>query len=123
MTKPLTIALALSVLASATGCSFHARSPEDYKNDTRAVLETRSTQIQSCYDAALSTDPNAAGNVVVSFTVMEKTGEITDPQVLPESSAPAPLGQCIVEAINGLALQPPDERKGDATFVWEFRKG
>ena len=111
-----------SVLAAATGCEFHARSPEDYRSDTRALLETRSEQIQRCYDDVLAKNPNASGTVVVSFTVMEDSGTIANPRVAPESTAPAPLGECIVKSVDGLALRPPDQRKGEATFVWEFTR-
>jgi hypothetical protein len=41
---------------------------------------------------------------------------------MPESTAAPELGQCIVSALEGLQLDPPDEREGDATFVWEFAK-
>lgn len=115
--------LAVSVLSGVTGCSFYARGPEDYRKDTRALLETRNPQIKTCYDEALKSSTGASGTVVVNFTVEEKTGKIKDPTVLPRSTAPAPLGECIVNALDGLALEPPDQRKGDATFTWEFQRG
>jgi hypothetical protein len=115
---------ALLVLAAGvSACEFHARGPEDYASATRAVLETRAAQIKTCYDDVLKQDKAAQGTVVVHFTVMPETGAITGAEVTPESTAPAPLGQCIVTALDGLALDPPDAREGDATFVWEFRQG
>ena len=115
------IAPTVFVLFGATACQFYARGPEDYRKDTRALLETRSQQISACYDQAKAKDPKAAGTVVLHFQVAKETGEITDPQVLPESTAPAPLGECVVEAVKDLKLEPTDKRVGDATFVWEFR--
>jgi hypothetical protein len=112
--------LSCGVLALTAGCSFAARSPDMYRDDTRKVLETRGSQIQSCYDEVLKTDRTAKGSVVVHFSVVEETGVITAPEVLPESTAPAPLSQCVVKALDGLVLDPPDQRKGDATFAWEF---
>ncbi len=102
------------------GCSFHARDAESYRKVTRELLETKNADIKSCYDAALKQDPKAAGTVVVRFTVKKETGKITSPQVDAASTAPAGLGQCVVNAIDGLAIDPPDARDGDATFRWEF---
>jgi hypothetical protein len=112
--------IVVPALLGAAGCEFRARSPEDYRNDTRALLETRSPQIQRCYDDVLVTHPNASGSVVVGFTVTEASGTVANPRLLPESTAPAALGECVVKALDGLALKPPDERQGDATFLWEF---
>jgi hypothetical protein len=112
----------IAVLGLSSACQIYARSPEEYRTETRKVLETRSEQVKSCYDTVLKNDANAAGTVVVHFTVKEETGAITAAEVMPESTAPAELGQCIVQALEGLTLDPPDEREGDATFVWEFNK-
>lgn len=112
--------LFLLAIASTTACQFYARGPEDYRKDTRALLETKSDQLNGCFDDVLKKDPKAAGTVVVHFTVKNETGKITDPKVLPESTAPAPLGECVVKALDGLALDPSDKRDGDATFTWEF---
>ena len=115
--------LALSGLVlSAAGCSFHARDADSYRKATRAVLETRNADIKGCYDAELKKDPKVGGKVVVKFTVKKETGEIADVKVVEnKSDAPASLSQCVVNALNGLALDPPDEREGNAQFQWEFQ--
>lgn len=115
--------LLVATAGLSSACQFHARGPEDYQQATRALLETRSAQIKSCYDNVLKQDKAASGTVVVHFTVQAETGAITGAEVTPESTAPTPLGQCIVNAMDGLALDPPDARDGDATFMWEFRAG
>lgn len=122
MSKLFVPALLLAA-AGASACEFHARSPEEYQQATRGVLDSRSGQIKACYDNVLKTDKTAAGMVVVHFTVTEETGAITGAEVTKESTAPEALGQCIVQALDGLAIDPPDERQGDATFVWEFKAG
>jgi hypothetical protein len=120
--KTLTWTLLPLTCAAALGCSFHARDAESYRKDTRALLETRNQDIKSCYDLELQRDPKATGTVVVKFTVENETGKIVEPKVDEvASSAPTTLGQCVVRAIDGLALEPPDERKGNATFRWEFQ--
>lgn len=118
---------ALSVLfvaasALVPGCTCIARDAETYKNDTRSLIETRNKAIKDCYDVALTTDPKLQGEVVVNFTVEKKTGKILNPQIdQGRTKAPESLSKCIVEAIDGLTLDPVDQRDGNATFTWKFR--
>jgi outer membrane biosynthesis protein TonB len=115
----LTLTL-LGVTLAATGCA--ARSAEMYRDETRKLLETKQGAIQACYDEALKASPTAIGKVVVRFTVKSDTGVISDAKVLKkQSTASDALGACVVKAIEGLKLDPPDERDGDATFSWEFQ--
>ncbi|HEX7480281.1 MAG TPA: AgmX/PglI C-terminal domain-containing protein [Polyangiales bacterium] len=101
------------------GCA--ARDAEMYRTDTRALLETKNGAISACYNAELKADRKAAGKVVVRFTVQNDTGKIVDAKVDETQSKASPaLGKCVVDAINGLTLDPADKRDGDATFSWEF---
>lgn len=110
-----------AVSLSSVGCTFYARSPQQYRDDTSKVLETKNAEINSCYDTALKTTPAASGKVTVTFTVEEKTGKIIDTKAdSARTTAPQPLIDCVVNALNGLVLQPPDQRKGDATFEYDF---
>ena len=111
----------LALFAATAGCSFAARSPEMYRDDTAAVLETRKAQIKTCYDEVLKTTKDAQGRVTVKFLVEHKTGQIKN--IAPDpagTTAPEPLTQCVVNSLQGLVLAPGDERDGDATFVYEF---
>jgi hypothetical protein len=120
MKKPTFVCLALC----AIGCSAIARSPEQYRDDTQALLETRNAQIKQCYDEALKTDAKLSGQVTVKFTVKAETGKIANPEVdAARTTAPPALGQCVVQSIDGLALQQPDERDGQATFTFDFTTG
>ena len=120
-TRVFTLGALLLGLASSSGCSFHARDADSYRKATRALLETRSADIKTCYDTELKKDGKIAGAVVVKFTVKKDTGAISNAKVVSEkSTAPASLGECVVKAIDGLALDPPDERDGHATFEWAF---
>jgi hypothetical protein len=103
-----------------TACSFYARDAEDYRKVTRELVETRSGSIKECYDVALQTNEKVTGGVIINFTVEKKTGKIMNPVVDPKSTAPAELSECVVTAINGLTLDPPDAREGQATFTWYF---
>lgn len=112
----------LFVTASALSSGCAARDADSYRTDTRSLLETRNDSIKGCYDVALTTDPNVSGDVVVNLVVEKKTGKIMNTKIDPSrTTAPEALGQCIVEAIDGLTLDPVDQREGQATFIWSFK--
>lgn len=114
----------LVAVAALQACNFNARSPEDYRSVTNDLLATRADQLRSCYDAALVTAPTAGGVVVVTFKVEAKTGKLLEPAVDPaRTTAPDTLKQCVITALDGLAIDPPDARDGNATFSWEFKPG
>lgn len=112
--------LSLPALLATVACSFHARSPEQYRDDTRALLETRGSQIEGCYRDALEATNDTTGSVIVNFKVEHKTGTITDVRIDDKSTAAEPLRECVVKALEGLTLTPPDQRDGIAVFTYEF---
>ena len=73
MTKSFSM---LMLLALAAGCSFHARSPDEYRDATQALLDTKSADIKTCYDDALKGKSDLAGTVTVHFTVEAETGKV-----------------------------------------------
>ena len=114
--------VAVSLLSSVAACSGTARGLEAYRTDTTKLLETRNTQIQGCYEEVLKTDANLAGTVTVRFVVEKQTGMIANPTVEQDkTTAPEVLAQCVVKAVEGLVLAPPDRNEGRATFVYEFK--
>jgi hypothetical protein len=111
----------VALLASVTGCQFYARSPEDYRDATQKVLDTKAGDIKACYDAQLKGKQDLQGKVTVHFTVEAETGLIKQVQVDPAgTTAPAELSNCVSTAINGLKLDPPDKREGVATWMYDF---
>lgn len=117
------IKLAIIPLLLSAGCSFHARDADSYRTDTRELVDTRSPDIKDCYDVALQTNETVSGTVVVNFTVEKKTGKIMNPVVDPQTTAPPELAKCVVDSIDGLQLDPPDQREGQASFTWRFEVG
>ena len=113
--------LIIAVTTLVCGCQFSARSPEDYAKDTQTLLESRGAQLKTCYDTVLKTDEAAAGSVVVSFTVEEETGVLKDINADPSSTAPAAVQQCLIQSMQGLQLDPPDAREGQAKFTYVFQ--
>lgn len=114
----------LGLIATVAACGGTARGLEAYRTDTASLLETRNSQLQSCYDDALKSDAKMAGTVTVQFVVAKKTGMVENPQVdTTKSTAPAALGQCVVKAVDGLVLNPADKNEGRATFTYEFKPG
>lgn len=121
MKNILTIVIAAASLASVAGCSFAARSPEMYRDETKAVLDTKSNDIRACYDGVLHGTPGAQGKVTVTFDVETEQGKITNIAVdQANTTAPPPVAECVTKSIDGLGLTPPDKRTGQATFSWEF---
>ncbi len=105
------------------GCSFIARSPDQYRDDTSNLLSTKSGELNACYDNVVKTEPNAAGKVTVQFTVEKKTGKISNVTADPaRTTASQSLVSCVVTAINGLVLNPVDQRDGQATFEYDFAR-
>jgi len=107
---------------ATVGCSFHARSPEDYADVTQKVLATKNAEIQSCYETVLKQDQKAGGVVAVNFTVEAKTGAIVDPKVDEKNTtASEPVSACVVDNMAGLKIDPPDQREGQASFAYNFK--
>jgi hypothetical protein len=125
MKKLVAVAAVAAIAPSLGACSasIYARSPDDYRQATRALLESKESSFKQCYEGVLSGTPDATGTVAVSFVVEEKTGKILTPSSLPESTAPEPLRECVVKGLDGLALDPPDQRKGVATMTFDFARG
>ncbi len=116
------LAIACVLFASASGCTGTARGLEAYRTDTAALLATGNGPLQSCYDEALKADATAAGTVTVKFVVQKKTGSIADATVdATKSTAPKPVGDCVLKTMTGLKLDPPDRNEGRATFVYDFK--
>lgn len=118
MTKTVKVLGSFALLA-IVGCEFHARSPEQYRDDTQALIQANAPAIEQCYTAALQQDKALAGQVKVTFVVEPETGKIVNPQA--DASAPPALGQCVTQVLGGLTLTPPDEREGQATWVFDFQ--
>jgi hypothetical protein len=120
--KTLHLIVGLSVVVSAvSGCGFAARSPDMYRDDTKAVLQTKNNDIRACYDSVLKSTPGAAVKVTVKFDVESEQGKIVNVTVdKPNTTAPDPVAECVTKSIAGLGISPPDARLGQATFVWEF---
>jgi hypothetical protein len=116
-------AVGLLLLAALSGTSACAvRSPEMYRDDTRKLLTSKRPVLAACYDAELQTHPQADGKVIVHFTVERDTGRVLNPRIDDLLSTPnRTLRGCVLDAMRGLMLAPPDDRNGDATFTWEFK--
>lgn len=117
-----TIAL-LSLFAFGAGCSFIARDTETYKKDNRSLVETRTSDIRACYDTALAANPSLSGEVTISYTIEKKTGKLTNLTVLTDqTTAPEPLQNCVMAALEGLTFAKPDQRDGIVqSFTWSFQ--
>ncbi|PRP96951.1 AgmX/PglI C-terminal domain-containing protein [Enhygromyxa salina] len=121
MTRMTSAALVALTLA-CSACSYIARDAASYERDTSALLDTRDAQLRSCYDAALVRNPNLVGKLTVTFTVEQKTGELTElTWDRNRSTVDELLATCVLTALDGLELAEPDRRDAEATFSYSFR--
>lgn len=113
----------IAMIAMGAGCSFIARDTETYKQENRSLVETRTSDIRACYDAALASNPSLQGEVSISYTIEKKTGKLTNITVLTDkTTAPEDLQNCVVSALEGLTLGKPDQRDGIVqSFTWSFK--
>jgi hypothetical protein len=108
---------------SSSGCVLWMREPEFYTAELTELLEGRSEAIAACYDRVLEQqDPNAEGELVVEFDVLEDTGALAN-LVVDEHGAPDALADCVTTELVQLRLDPPDVNHAHATFTWQFTRG
>lgn len=113
--------LIASLLVTMTGCSFAARSPEMYRDDTKAVLATKNDAIVACYNDVLKNDPKAGGKVTLNFEVETEEGKIVNIAVdKAQTTASDAVVACVTKNVEGLALTPPDQRTGIASWSWDL---
>lgn len=111
--------LALTTLLA--GCSFAARSDDVYERDVKTLLETKGEMVANCWGEVRKTDEQAQGTVTVKFRVVEDTGALESPEIDPTgTTASEPVQQCVLQSLDGLVLEPPDNRPAVATYVWEL---
>lgn len=114
---------ALAMIASV-GCAhgYVERDQNKYRDDSRALMMTKAPAVKTCYDLALKGDPKASGTVVVHFKLQPETGLVTEPQLDgAATTAPATLSRCVLQAMDGLKLDPADANEGQATFTWDLK--
>ena len=111
------------VCAGLSACSFYARGPEGYRKAVRGVLEQKQADMEACYKRTYDADQSAQGRVVAAFEVEPKTGKIVKPTIEQEGTTANPaLQQCVLASLDGLILDPPDQRTGVARFSWDFSR-
>ena len=113
--------LAFAALSAVAGCSFAARSPDMFRDDTKKLFETKHNEMKACYDGVLKGTPGAAGKVTVHFTWEKSTGALQNPAVDPAATtAPAPVQECVTKHLGGLVMNPADAREGQGTWAFDF---
>jgi hypothetical protein len=114
--------LAFATMLSSSACSFLARDTPTYERDTSSLLDTRSGQLQTCYDQEIARNPDMAGKLTITFMVEKKTGKITQLSWdKNRTTVNETLASCVITALDGLELAEPDARDGQATFSYTFR--
>lgn len=115
------VLLAVSLVSVGCNVNIKVRDQNGYRDDTAKLLATKNAEITACYDNVLKTTPGVQGKVTVQFTVAESTGKIEGAKAdTAKTTAPQAVVDCVVNAINGLVLEPADPKKGQATFEYDF---
>src|SRR5262245_43493389 len=97
--KTLSMLFAAAVLLA--GCGI-ARSPEKYRDDTKKLLDNKSSEIKACYDGVLKKDEKASGKVTVKFAFEKGSGKLLDAKIdTANTTAPEPVGQCVLASLSG----------------------
>ena len=113
--------LLLLVASSVVGCSGAVRSPEDYRDDTGKLFETKAGAMKACYDDVLKATPGASGTVTAQFRWSKDDGALQDIAIDPNAStAPAPVQECVVKSLAGLTMTPIDAKNGVGSWTFEF---
>jgi hypothetical protein len=113
----------LLVASLALGaCSVAARSPDMYRDDTGKALAAKQDAIHSCYDTVLHSTPGVGGHVTVKFEIDTEQGKISHVTVdKANTTAPDAVADCVTRHIEGVTLAPPDARKGEGSWTYEFQ--
>ena len=120
-TRLMACALAIG-LSPSLACSFMMRDTPTYERDTSTLLDTRESQLQTCYESELERNPDLSGKLTLTFTVEKQTGQITQlAWDQSRSTVNDSLASCVISALDGLELAQPDQRDGQATFTYTFR--
>ncbi len=85
----------------------------------RSTIQRYASRIQRCYERQLKKDSNAAGKVIVNFTV-GRAGRVTQSQSTTDSVGGG-VGSCVAQVIKGLRFPRPKggEVMVNKTFVFE----
>lgn len=114
--------LVLLAAMLGVGACGAARTMDAYRADTQKMLDTRQGDIQTCYQSVLAKNASATGTVTVDFTVEKKTGAITNAQIdTAKTTAPKEVGDCVLQGVANLKLDPGDKNEGKASFSYEFK--
>jgi len=117
--------LSISVFGTlaTVGCGGAIRQGTAYRDDTAAMLQAQANpKIQACFQGLVTSTPSPsslAGSATAHFTVAKETGLVTGPSIV-SATTPDPVRECVLAALAGEKLAPPDNVDGDATFAWQF---
>lgn len=111
--------ISLLGLVLVTGCA--ARGAQMFHDDTAKMFAMKDADMKTCYDGVLKADAAAKGTVGVNFTWEKSTGKLTNLAVdAAKTTAPAPVQQCVTKALEGMTINPADQRDGQGSWTFEF---
>jgi hypothetical protein len=112
-------------VSALSGCTLWMRDAEFYGEEITELLESRSEGVEACYDRYLEHhDPKAKGELVVEFDVQQRTGQLSNVEVVADqTTVPEDLAACVVDELPNMKLEPVDAKTAHGTFTWVFNLG
>jgi hypothetical protein len=89
----------------------------------KAAMSEARTEIQECYDAWLSANPQLAGKLLVGFVVRKnERGEvgIHETTIKDATSGNVMMNGCVANVIQGLRFEPPANGELKVTYPFRF---
>ena len=93
------------------------------KDIIRRIVRAHINEVRSCYNAALTKDPNVAGKVSIEWTI-GADGKVASASVLTNTTNDEPLGQCIAKAVKKWTFpQTPGGGTIKVTYPFDLSPG
>ncbi|RYE93273.1 MAG: hypothetical protein EOO75_04745 [Myxococcales bacterium] len=129
------LALATSGLAACGNGGTVARTPDQYKTDMTAIMQTKTPQLRACYDSSRAAG-DVKGKATLHFEIQTYfksgggavfgKGELGDPKQgstsIPKSEGSSvKLNKCVYEVVSKIVMEPLDKKygMGDWTLVFD----
>ncbi len=120
--KKLIIQSLFTTLFITSAAPAHAAEGKLDKDLIRRVVRAHIPEIRACYNQALARDPNAAGNIVIDFTIGEQ-GRVTSTAVGSSDFEDAAVPQCMRTAIGGWLFPKPEGGAVDVSYPFLLEPG
>ena len=92
------------------------------KEGIQGAVEEVAPAVEACYEDALDEVPDLAGELVVTFEIVEEdgVGQVWTVDLAEDSLDDGPVSDCVLKAMNRLQFDAPDGGSLDVTYPFRF---